>query len=68
MQLGVLALWVMLAFASLGDLSQNSVGFPGRATPWVLLLTAAAWCSIVARAARPEPARGRPSPRSAVAS
>jgi hypothetical protein len=66
--IGVLALWVMLAFASLGDLSQNSVGFPGRATPWVLLLTAASWCAIVARAARPEPARGQLSPRSAVAS
>jgi hypothetical protein len=66
--LGVLALWVMLAVASFGDLSQNSVGFPGRATPWVLLLTAAAWCAIVARAARPELARGQRSARSAVAS
>ena len=48
------ACWVVLSFASLGDLSQNTVGFPGRATPWVLLLMAAAWCVLVVRAARPE--------------
>ena len=65
--LGVLAAWVLLSFASLGDLSQNSVGFPGRATPWVLLLTAAAWCALVAGAARPERAGRRRVPRSAVA-
>jgi hypothetical protein len=51
--LGVMALWVVLSFASLGDLSQNTVGFPGRATPWVLLALAAAWCALVAGAARP---------------
>jgi hypothetical protein len=54
----VVGLWVLLSFASLGDLSQNTVGFPGRATPWVLLLMAAAWCVLVVRAARPKPATG----------
>jgi hypothetical protein len=48
----VIALWAVLSFASLGDLSQNGVGLPGRATPWVLLLTAAAWCALVGRATR----------------
>jgi hypothetical protein len=47
----VLAIWALLSFASLGDLSQNTVGCPGRATPWVLLLMAAAWCFLVVRAA-----------------
>jgi hypothetical protein len=65
--LGVLALWVLLSFASLADLSQNSVGLPGRATPWVLLLIAAAWCALVAGAARPDPAVRRRVPQSAVA-
>jgi Glycosyltransferase family 87 len=65
--LGVLAAWALLSFASVGDLSQNTVGFPGRATPWVLLLTAAAWCALVAGAARPERAGRRHAPRSAVA-
>jgi len=51
--IGVVAVWALLSLASLGDLSQNTVGFPGRATPWVLLLMAAAWCAVVARAARP---------------
>jgi hypothetical protein len=53
---GVLGVWALLSFASLGDLSQNTVGFPGRATPWVLLLMAAAWCGLVVRAARPRAA------------
>jgi hypothetical protein len=52
--LNVVGVWVLLSFASLGDLSQNTVGFPGRATPWVLLLMAAAWCGLVVRAARSE--------------
>jgi hypothetical protein len=60
-------LWVLLSFASQGDLSQNTVGFPGRATPWVLLLTAAAWCALVTRAARPEVAGRQRIPQSAVA-
>jgi glycosyl transferase family 87 len=54
----VIGVWVLLSFASLGDLSQNAVGFPGRATPWVLLLMACAWCGLVVRAARPESAAG----------
>ena len=57
--LGVLAAWVLLSLASAGDLSQNHVGFPGRATPWVLLLTAAAWCALVVGAAGPR-FTGRP--------
>ncbi len=65
--LGVLAAWVLLSFASLGDLSQNNVGVPGRATPWVLLLTAVVWSALVAGAARPELAGRRRLPRSAVA-
>jgi Glycosyltransferase family 87 len=65
--LGVLAIWALLSFASLGDLSQNSVGLPGRATPWVLLLTAGVWCALVARAARPEVAGRRRAANSAVA-
>jgi len=65
--LGVLAVWVLLSFASLGDLSQNTVGLPGRATPWVLLLTAAAWCALVLRAAQPERARGQRAPNSVAA-
>jgi hypothetical protein len=59
--LGVLGAWLLLSFATLNDLSQNSVGFPGRATPWVLLLTAAAWCALVARAAYPQVAGRRPA-------
>ncbi len=67
---GVLAGWVLLSVASAGDLAQNTVGFPGRATPWVLLLTAAVWCALVAAAARPRrpaPAGPHPRARSAVA-
>jgi hypothetical protein len=65
---GVLAAWVLLSLASAGDLAQNSVGLPGRATPWALLLTAAAWCALVAGAARTGLAgRQQPAPRSAVA-
>jgi hypothetical protein len=50
---GVIAIWALLSVASLGDLSQNTVGLPGRATPWMLLLMAAAWCALVVRSARP---------------
>jgi hypothetical protein len=51
--LGVLAAWLLLSLATAGDLAQNDVGLPGRATPWELLLTAATWCALVAGAARP---------------
>ena len=64
--LGVLAGWALLSFASLSDLAQNSVGLPGRATPWVLLLMAALWCALVVASARPEPIQAR-AQRSAVA-
>ncbi len=53
--LAVIGLWALLSFASLADLSQNTVGLPGRATPWVLLLTAAMWCAMVVHAARSHP-------------
>ena len=56
--LGVLATWVLLSLASAGDLAQNTVGLPGRATPWALLVTAAAWCALVAGAACPGTPRG----------
>jgi hypothetical protein len=65
--LGMLGLWVLLSFASQGDLSQNTVGFPGRATPWVVLLIAAAWCALVIGAERPEVAGRERIPQSAVA-
>jgi hypothetical protein len=58
--LAAIGLWALLSFASLGDLSQNTVGLPGRATPWILLLTAAMWCAIVAQAARSHPAPAHP--------
>ncbi len=59
--------WALLSFASLQDLSQNAVGLPGRATPWVLLVIAGGWCSLVARAARPELAGGRAAARAVAA-
>jgi hypothetical protein len=66
--LGVLAAWVLLSLASAGDLAQNNVGLPGRATPWALLVTAAAWCALVAGAARNGLAgRQQRAPRSALA-
>ena len=64
----MIAAWVLLSLASAGDLAQNNVGLPGRATPWALLVTAAAWCALVAGAARPGLAgRQQQAPRSAVA-
>lgn len=66
--LGVIGIWVLLSFASLGDLSQNTVGFPGRATPWVLLVMAAAWCALVVRAVRPEIPSRQPGTHSIAAS
>ncbi len=65
--LSVIGVWALLSFASLGDLSQNTVGLPGRATPWLLLLTAGGWCALVAGAARPELAGRRAPSHSAAA-
>jgi Glycosyltransferase family 87 len=63
----VLAVWVLLSFASLGDLSQDGVGLPGRATPWVLLLISGVWCALVAGATRLDIATRRPAPSSVLA-
>ena len=65
--LGVIAGWALLSFATLQDLSQDTVGLPGRATPWALLLVAATWCALTAGAARIGIRRLHPEPRSAVA-
>ncbi len=65
--IAILGLWVLLSFASQSDLSQNTVGLPGRATPWVLLVFAAAWCALVTRGARPEVAGRERIPQSALA-
>jgi Glycosyltransferase family 87 len=48
----VVAGWAVLSLATLEDLSRNTVGLPGRATPWALLLVAATWCVLTAGAAR----------------
>jgi hypothetical protein len=40
--LALVAGWAALSYASLLDLGQGGVGFPGRLTPWVLLVCAAA--------------------------
>src|SRR4029077_16226824 len=48
--LAVIAGWALLSFASLADLAQNSVGLPGRATPWALLIVGATWCALTAGA------------------
>jgi glycosyl transferase family 87 len=57
--------WIALSFATMYDLGKNTTGLPGRLTPWVLLLLAAActatvlggfrpgWLSHGARIARP---------------
>jgi len=65
--LAVLAGWVLLSFASQADLAQNSVGFPGRATPWALLIVAATWCIVTARSAQAGAEHVLPVRRSAVA-
>ncbi len=65
--LPVMAGWVLLSFASLADLAQNSVGLPGRATPWALLIVAASWCVLTVQADRDGKVRLRPQQRSAVA-
>jgi hypothetical protein len=65
--LTVIAGWVLLSLATLTDLAQNSVGLPGRATPWALLIVSATWCALTVRAARAGSVRWRPQRRSAVA-
>ena len=50
--LAVIAGWALLSFASLEDLAQNSVGLPGRATPWALLIAGATWCALTVGAGR----------------
>jgi hypothetical protein len=65
--LGVIGGWALLSLASLTDLAQNSVGLPGRATPWVLLIVAATWCALTMSAARVASTGLQRDPRSAVA-
>jgi Glycosyltransferase family 87 len=65
--LEVIAGWALLSFASLSDLAQNSVGLPGRATPWALLIVGATWCALTVRAARRGSVPLQPRRRSAVA-
>jgi Glycosyltransferase family 87 len=60
----VIAGWALLSVATMADLAQNTVGLPGRATPWALLLVAATWCALTVRALRAvaaEPALQRQS-------
>ncbi|MGA7989614.1 MAG: glycosyltransferase family 87 protein [Candidatus Dormiibacterota bacterium] len=63
----VIAGWALLSVATLEDLAQNSVGLPGRATPWALLLVAATWCALTANASRVRVTRPQRDPRTAVA-
>jgi Glycosyltransferase family 87 len=65
--LAVIAGWALLSFATLTDLAQNSVGLPGRATPWALLIVGATWCALTVSAARGGSVPMRPQRRSAVA-
>lgn len=53
--LALVAGWVALSFASLLDLGQGGVGFPGRLTPWVLLACAVAVTGAVRRLNRGAP-------------
>ena len=63
--LAVIAGWALLSLASLEDLAQNSVGLPGRATPWALLLVGATWCALTVQAARSGKVRLRSKRRAA---
>jgi Glycosyltransferase family 87 len=63
----VIAGWALLSFASLNDLAQNSVGLPGRATPWALLIVSATWCALTVTAERTRSLELRHERRSAVA-
>jgi hypothetical protein len=59
--------WALLSVATMADLAQNTVGLPGRATPWAILLVAATWCALTVRAARSAAAEPALPCRSAVA-
>lgn len=59
--LALVAGWVALSYASLLDLGQGGVGFPGRLTPWVLLACAAAATGAVWRLNGGEPTPGAAS-------
>lgn len=63
----VIAGWALLSVATMADLAQNTVGLPGRATPWALLLVAATWCALTVRAPRAAAAERAVQRRSAVA-
>ncbi|HEY6470209.1 MAG TPA: glycosyltransferase family 87 protein [Candidatus Dormibacteraeota bacterium] len=63
----VIAGWALLSVATMADLGQNTVGLPGRATPWALLLVAATWCALAVSAQRAGDARPARERRSAVA-
>jgi hypothetical protein len=49
--------WALLSVATLADLAHNTVGLPGRATPWALILVAATWSALTVRALRAGTAR-----------
>ncbi|HUZ69134.1 MAG TPA: glycosyltransferase family 87 protein [Candidatus Saccharimonadales bacterium] len=59
--------WALLSVATMTDLAQSTVGLPGRATPWALLLVAALWCALTMTALRAGAARPAFERRSAVA-
>jgi hypothetical protein len=59
--------WALLSVATMTDLAQSTVGLPGRATPWALLLVAALWCALTVTALRAGAARPAFERRSAVA-
>ncbi len=63
----VIAGWALLSVATMADLAHNTVGLPGRATPWALLLVAATWCALTIRALRAGSAHPAFERRSAVA-
>ncbi|MBV8194572.1 MAG: DUF2029 domain-containing protein [Candidatus Dormibacteraeota bacterium] len=62
--LAILGGWAAVNIASLFDLGKSGIAFPGRATPWVLLLCCAACVALVLRSARRD---GRSAPRAASA-
>jgi hypothetical protein len=63
----VIAEWALLSVATMADLAQNTVGLPGRATPWALVLVAATWCALTIRALRASTVHPALERRSAVA-